>query len=129
QYDGDMSAFTLSPASATNAVLSLAGELAEHLRHPEEIAGFTARLQDEVARRCPDKVYADVQKVLARQQARLALLPLVRTYAARKEAAGALDFGDQLRRAAEVARDHPEVGEVERDRFRVVLLDEYQDTS
>jgi DNA helicase-2/ATP-dependent DNA helicase PcrA len=129
QYGGDMSAFPLSPASATSAVLSLAGELAEHLRHPDDIADFTARLQAEVQRRCPDRIYADVQKVLVRQQARLALLPLVRTYAARKEAAEALDFGDQLRRAAEVARDHPEVGEVERDRFRVVLLDEYQDTS
>jgi DNA helicase-2/ATP-dependent DNA helicase PcrA len=129
QYDGDMSAFPLSPTSATTAVLSLAGELAEHLRDPDEIASSTARLKDEVARRCPDKVYADVQKVIARQEARLALLPLVHTYAARKEAAGALDFGDQLRRAAEVARDHPEVGAVERDRFRVVLLDEYQDTS
>jgi DNA helicase-2/ATP-dependent DNA helicase PcrA len=82
-----------------------------------------------VERRCADRVYADVQKVLARQQARLALLPLVRTYAAARRPPEALDFGDQLRRAAEVARDHPEVGEVERDRFRVVLLDEYQDTS
>jgi DNA helicase-2/ATP-dependent DNA helicase PcrA len=40
-----------------------------------------------------------------------------------------MDFGDQLARAALVARDHPEVGVVERDRYRVVLLDEYQDTS
>ena len=40
-----------------------------------------------------------------------------------------MDFADQLARAARVARDHPGVGEIERDRFRVVLLDEYQDTS
>ncbi len=40
-----------------------------------------------------------------------------------------MDFGDQLARAAQVARDHPEVGAIERDRYRVVLLDEYQDTS
>ena len=31
--------------------------------------------------------------------------------------------------AAATGRDHPEVGAIERDRFRVVLLDEYQDTS
>ena len=41
----------------------------------------------------------------------------------------AMDFGDQLRRAATVAHGHPEVADAERDRFRVVLLDEYQDTS
>ncbi len=40
-----------------------------------------------------------------------------------------MDFGDQMARAALVARDHPEVGAIERDRYRVVLLDEYQDTS
>src|SRR5204863_118355 len=31
--------------------------------------------------------------------------------------------------AAQVASNHPEVGATERDRYRVVLLDEYQDTS
>ena len=40
-----------------------------------------------------------------------------------------MDFGDQMSRAAGVARDHPEVGGLERARFKVVLLDEYQDTS
>ena len=41
-----------------------------------------------------------------------------------------MDFGDQLRRAA-AGGPRPPGGrrEVERDRFRVVLLDEYQDTS
>jgi DNA helicase-2/ATP-dependent DNA helicase PcrA len=70
-----------------------------------------------------------VQDVLDRQTGRGALLPLVRAYAARKADMEAMDFGDQLRRAATVARDHPEVAEAESDRFRVVLLDEYQDTS
>ncbi|WP_313885888.1 UvrD-helicase domain-containing protein [Fodinicola feengrottensis] len=39
-----------------------------------------------------------------------------------------LDFGDQMRLAAEIAREVPEVGAVERTRYGVVLLDEYQDT-
>src|SRR5207253_4998402 len=47
----------------------------------------------------------------------------------RKALLEAMDFGDQLARAARVAQGHPEVGAIERDRFRVVLLDEYQDTS
>ncbi|GAA1790403.1 ATP-dependent DNA helicase [Luedemannella flava] len=129
QYDGDMDAFMLGHPSATAAVLALAGELAEHLCDPADVSRFTGRLAAEVLQRSSDKVYAPTQGVLDRQRARLALLPLVRRYADRKAGVEAMDFGDQLRRAAEVARDHPEVGEVERDRFRVVLLDEYQDTS
>ena len=47
----------------------------------------------------------------------------------RKRAADAIDFGDQVALAARLALDVPEVGAGERTRFRVVLLDEYQDTS
>jgi DNA helicase II / ATP-dependent DNA helicase PcrA len=129
QYDGDMSDYMLGQGSATDALRGLAGELAEHLTEPADIARFTGRLQAEINQRSADKIFADTREMLSRQRARLALLPLVREYAERKRAAEAMDFGDQLRRAAEVARDHPEVGAVERDRFRVVLLDEYQDTS
>ncbi|MBC7374753.1 MAG: ATP-dependent helicase, partial [Frankiales bacterium] len=41
----------------------------------------------------------------------------------------ALDFGDQVALAARLAETVPEVGASERERFTVVLLDEYQDTS
>jgi DNA helicase-2/ATP-dependent DNA helicase PcrA len=127
-YDGDMDAVPFVPDTVTDAVLALADELAEHLVDPDEVARWTGRFNAEV-RALPGRVYARVRDVLERQQARLQLLPLVRRFAARKADAEAVDFGDQLARAAVVARDHPEVGEVERDRFRVVLLDEYQDTS
>ena len=40
-----------------------------------------------------------------------------------------MDFGDQIALAARLVDDQPEVGELERARFKVVLLDEYQDTS
>ena len=42
---------------------------------------------------------------------------------------GLMDFSDQIELGARLAADQPEVGAAERDRFRVVLLDEYQDTS
>jgi DNA helicase-2/ATP-dependent DNA helicase PcrA len=127
-YDGDMSAVIFAPATVTDAVLALAGELAEQLVTPDEVARWTGRFNAEV-RAVPGRVYAKVQEMLARQQLRLQLLPLVRRFARRKRDAEAIDFGDQVARAATVARDHPEVGQLERERFRVVLLDEYQDTS
>ncbi|SIN19181.1 ATP-dependent helicase [Micromonospora cremea] len=127
-YDGDMSEVDRMPSTITDAVLALAGELDEHLVAPDELAAWTGRFFAEVQSR-PGRVYADVRKALALQQTRLRLLPLVRAYARRKADFEAMDFADQLARAARVARDHPGVGEIERDRYRVVLLDEYQDTS
>ncbi|MGC4787490.1 ATP-dependent helicase [Micromonospora sp. DT178] len=127
-YDGDMSEVDRMPSTVTDAVLALAGELDEHLVDPDALAAWTGRFFAEVQAR-PGRVYADVRKALQLQQTRLKLLPLVRAYARRKEDFEAMDFADQLARAARVARDHPGVGEIERDRYRVVLLDEYQDTS
>ncbi|WFE42233.1 UvrD-helicase domain-containing protein [Micromonospora sp. WMMD998] len=127
-YDGDMSEVDRMPSTITDAVLALAGELDEHLVDPDELAGWTGRFFAEVQSR-PGRVYADVRKALQLQRTRLKLLPLVRAYARRKDDFEAMDFADQLARAARVARDHPGVGVIERDRFRVVLLDEYQDTS
>ncbi|WP_431883825.1 ATP-dependent helicase [Micromonospora gifhornensis] len=127
-YDGDMSEVDRMPSTVTDAVLALAGELDEHLVEPDDLAAWTGRFFADVQSR-PGRIYADVRKALALQQTRLKLLPLVRAYTRRKDDFEAMDFADQLARAARVARDHPGVGEIERDRYRVVLLDEYQDTS
>jgi DNA helicase II / ATP-dependent DNA helicase PcrA len=128
-YDGDMSDVDAAPVTVTDAVLALTEELSEHLVTPDELAAWTGRFFAEVRGKPGSRVYAEVQKLLSRQQTRLRLLPLVRAYERRKLDLEAVDFGDQVARAARVARDHPEVGAIERDRFRVVLLDEYQDTS
>lgn len=127
-YDGDMSEVDRMPSTITDAVLALAGELDEHLVDPDALAAWTGRFFADVQAH-PGRVYADVRKALQLQRTRLKLLPLVRAYARRKDDFEAMDFADQLARAARVARDHPAVGAVERDRYRVVLLDEYQDTS
>jgi DNA helicase-2/ATP-dependent DNA helicase PcrA len=127
-YDGDMSHVLVTPTTVTEAVLKLAADLSEHLRTPADLAAWTGRFFAEVESR-PGKMLKSVREILDRQKARLQLLPLVRGYADRKVLLEAMDFGDQLARAATVAADHPEVGRIERDRYRVVLLDEYQDTS
>ncbi|WP_328462172.1 ATP-dependent helicase [Actinoplanes sp. NBC_00393] len=127
-YTGEMTGLNRAPGTVTDDVLALSGELAEHLVSPEDLAAWTGRFFAEV-QEFPGRVYADVTEMLRRQQHRLTLLPLVRLYQQRKLDLEAMDFGDQMARAALVARDHPEVGETERGRFRIVLLDEYQDTS
>nr|WP_205861676.1 ATP-dependent DNA helicase [Planosporangium flavigriseum] len=127
-YDGDMSHVLVAPTTVTEAVLRLSADLSEHLRTPAELAAWTGRFFAEVESR-PGKMLKSVREILDRQKARLQLLPLVRGYADRKQLLEAMDFGDQLARAAMVTTNHPEVARIERERYRVVLLDEYQDTS
>ncbi len=127
-YDGDMSDVDLAPATVTDEVLGLAAEMSEHLCGTVELVRFTRGLVERV-QQTPGRMPGDVARFLTRQRARLQLLPLVGRYHERKRAAEAMDYGDQMARAARVARDHPVVGAGERDRYRVVLLDEYQDTS
>jgi DNA helicase-2/ATP-dependent DNA helicase PcrA len=127
-YDGDMSGVDFAVATVTKAVLELSAGLAEHLRSPAELQDYCERFAAELTSR-PGRMLVAVEKVLNRQRARGQLLPLVERYAERKRDADAMDFSDQMARAATVARDHPDVGRIERERYRVVLLDEYQDTS
>jgi DNA helicase II / ATP-dependent DNA helicase PcrA len=127
-YTGEMTGLHRAPGTVTDDVLALAAELAEHLVAPDQLAAWTGRFFAEV-QELPGRVYKDVADALQRQRHRLTLLPLVRLYEQRKLDLEAMDFGDQMARAARVARDHPEVGAIERGRFKIVLLDEYQDTS
>jgi DNA helicase-2/ATP-dependent DNA helicase PcrA len=132
-HTGDMSDVLLGLVTTTEDVLQLAVELGEHDISPAELRAWTTRLEQQVAgypatgkKKDP---YADVVKMLARQRARVALLPMVEAFEARKRAAGAIDYADQVAFAAKVAVTSPEVGRRERARWRMVLLDEYQDTS
>jgi DNA helicase-2/ATP-dependent DNA helicase PcrA len=56
------------------------------------------------------------------------LLTVVADYRARLSEMNLLTFGQQMSKAAQLVDAHPEVGEAQRRRFRVVMLDEYQDT-
>ncbi len=127
-YGGPMDAVTWSPPAVTAAVLMLAGELAEHLRAPDEVTGVGDWLVEQAAV-LPGKLPSAVRKILDCQRAREQLLPMVAGYARAKAEREVIDHGDQVAIAARIAVRHPEVGAAERGRYQVVLLDEYQDTS
>lgn len=65
----------------------------------------------------------------SRQEERTAYLPLAAALNTELRRRGLVTFNEQMSVAAKLARDHASVGERQRQRFRVVMLDEYQDTS
>jgi DNA helicase-2/ATP-dependent DNA helicase PcrA len=127
-YNGPMDEIGWTPQTVTAAVLQLAGDLAEHLRAPEDVRAVGEWLDAQQAA-LPGRPPAGLKKIIASQRAREQLLPLVGRYAAAKAAREVIDHGDQVALAARIAVRHPEVGAAERGRYQAVLLDEYQDTS
>jgi DNA helicase-2/ATP-dependent DNA helicase PcrA len=123
---GPFRALDWRPATVARYLLDLDAELAEHLVDPAAARRCDERLRSAVAAVAAPTV--DLTRVATMATARDELLGLVDDYRARKRRLDAIDFGDQVALAAEIARSCPEVGRGERERFRVVLLDEYQDT-
>ncbi|GAA0669845.1 ATP-dependent DNA helicase [Kitasatospora atroaurantiaca] len=108
-------------------LIALDSELAEHLVEPADLRTFDSALLDSLA--TAKLSNDDLRAVPVTARARLELLQLVEEYRRRKGAAGLMDFGDQIAASARLAQQRPEVGELLRAQYRVVLLDEYQDTS
>jgi DNA helicase II / ATP-dependent DNA helicase PcrA len=127
-YSGPMDAVDRSPQWVTVAVLDLAAELSEHLRTPGDVQEVGQWL-DTAWRTLPGRVPALVRKISECQRTREQLLPMVAAYTQAKAAREVIDYGDQVALAARIASRHPQVGAIERARYQVVLLDEYQDTS
>ncbi|NLU81970.1 ATP-dependent DNA helicase [Rhodococcus sp. HNM0569] len=121
------------PAAVTEAVLALSGQLAEHLAEPDALRHAHDELESLVHALPPGPRQRggpsrELLGILEAQHRRVALLPLVEALADTLRREGVLDFGAQMSLSARLAATHPEVGRAERSRFRVVLLDEYQDT-
>lgn len=121
----------LSPRQLPERVLALDAALESHLATPAQVREFSlrARARFEKAplwRGSPTKA---VLEALGAIDERLELLELVETYRELKRRLGLVEFADQQAQAVELARSFPVVGATLRQRFRVVLLDEYQDTS
>ncbi|MEU8266028.1 UvrD-helicase domain-containing protein [Sphaerisporangium sp. NPDC049002] len=128
RYDGPMDRVDLAPPSVTAAVLDLAGELSEHLRTPDEVREVGHWLDERLAQLGGRPTLAQRRPVRT-QDVREQFLPMVDAYNRLKRSREVIDYGDQMALAARIADRHPEVGMIERGRFSVVLLDEYQDTS
>ncbi|MFE2508038.1 ATP-dependent DNA helicase [Streptomyces naganishii] len=123
---GPYPALTRSFPDLVSDLLALDAELSEHLVRPEKLRAWDAELL--LTLRGAKLTNADLRKVPEAAAARRELAELVVRYRAAKRERDLLDFGDQIALAARLAQ-LPEAGRILREEFRVVLLDEYQDTS
>src|SRR4051794_3959642 len=123
-----------TPAAVTAMVLRLAGQLAEHLVDTTELRDTHVELERLVHTLPAGRYQRDcgpsqwLLRMLATQTERIQLVPLIDALHARMRAEKVMDFGMQMASAARLAAAFPQVGGQLRDRYRVVLLDEYQDT-
>jgi ATP-dependent DNA helicase UvrD/PcrA len=123
-----------SPASITAMVLRLAGQLAEHLVGTDQLRDTHVELERLVhalpagPRQRETGPSQALLKMLATQTERTEIVPLIDALHDRMRAENVMDFGMQMAAAARLAATFPQVGEQLRQRYRVVLLDEYQDT-
>lgn len=118
--------------SIVDAALRIARDGVDNLIDFDELATFPgrfARVRELPSTRKGTTVYADVAEAADKVDALALLSDLAREYAAEKRRLGVIDFSDQVAGALEVVRSHRAVADELRDRYRVVLLDEYQDTS
>jgi DNA helicase-2/ATP-dependent DNA helicase PcrA len=117
-----------------DAVLELSHELSENVAESALVAELATRfatlldlpITDGRAKATP---YVDVAAAVGVVSALPALVDLADRYSLEKRRRGLVEFSDQVALALEVCDRSPAVVDSYRDRFRVVILDEYQDTS
>lgn len=117
--------------TVVDAVARLAGELLDNAADPDDVASFGARHAAALrALTNPDLAApGDIEKFHNAMAALPILMGLVRDYDVAKRAQNALDFADQVAGALQIVTVAPAVADELRAQHRVVLLDEYQDTS
>ncbi|HVL65532.1 MAG TPA: UvrD-helicase domain-containing protein, partial [Actinomycetota bacterium] len=111
--------------SLVDKVRQLADACGNHLVTPEQVAEADAAMAAAYEREgtAPPR---DLERVLTE---RPELCKVVRAYIDRKREMGRIDYGDQIALAHRIVQERPEVAAQLRERWPVVLLDEYQDTN
>jgi DNA helicase-2/ATP-dependent DNA helicase PcrA len=122
-----------STNSVVQEVMDLSTQLAENDRNVTEIIDYTEKLLNQLSS-FTDRQTVTVLEFKEELQQRLAILPIVDSFDRRRREQGLLTFNDHMSIAARLvseskASESDDIGKIERGKYKVVLLDEYQDTS
>ncbi len=137
RHRGDVQELSDHPPTVIQNLLALDGAMTEHLVEPQQVLdlddearrGFVRALEEERAQKNRSTWCEPVARAISAIDRRRDLLGLVAGYRRLKSDLGLMDFADQIALGARLAEAQPDVGALERAKFKVVLLDEYQDTS
>lgn len=137
RFTGAVELLSDHPQTVIQNLLALDSAMSEHLVSPHQVRatddearrGFKRSLGEEIAGKGRKTYVEAIEKAINALDRRAELLQLVDSYRRLKRDLMVMDFSDQIELAARLASEQPDVGVLERSRFKVVLLDEYQDTS
>jgi len=116
----------------TKAVITLNHELSEIERDSDDVRRMVGELGGVLELPYGGRAnarYPDVRKAVEAVQGLPVLLDLADAFAAAKASRGLVEYSDQVSLALTATERVPKVADELRERFKVVLLDEYQDTS
>ena len=111
------------PLRYVRALLDLFGRARDEDVSAQDYAAYAAQLRAAVG----EGIDADVRADDAATQEELAAV--YAAYTKLKEDKGVIDFGDQIALCLRLLRDHPGAARRLQNRFRYVLVDEFQDTN
>ncbi|MGW9628478.1 UvrD-helicase domain-containing protein [Microbacterium sp. NPDC055521] len=122
----DLEEIDRSLGGVIDAVQKLAAEVLDHRADLDAVERIAA---EQAAAFEPYRTSRDVDTAALNLRSIPVLARLVRDYMAEKQRRGVLDFADQVGGAFDIVESAPDVRADLREQHRVVLLDEYQDTS
>ncbi len=128
---GYPSNFTIYDTEDTKSVISAIIREMNLDKESYNVNALRTRISSAKSNLITPKTYADDPELT--EQDRLAKRPYTREiyakYVARCKRSGAMDFDDLLYRLYELLQNHPEVRRKYQDKFRYLLVDEFQDTN
>ncbi len=122
-----LSVTTQAPSSVAAALVRLDANLAEQAIDPQRLREHDLQLIADID--ALERTTAAVRDIRSTAARRIELSHLVETLRQARRDVGGLDFSDHMRLCVDLVSGSPELVATMRSTYRVVLLDEYQDTS
>jgi len=126
----DAAGFTYesAPNTVVEDLMGLTSQALEHQVTGEQIIAEDQKLIEKLAT-MGGALNGGVRTADRTSRQRIALVEMMNHFINERRTSGELSFDDQIALAATIAEKFPDVGAIERTKYPVVLLDEYQDTS
>ncbi|CAB4572426.1 MAG: AAA family ATPase [Actinobacteria bacterium] len=127
-WDKEGFTYESAPNTVVEDLMGLTSQALEHQVTGEEIIAEDQRLIEKLAT-MGGALNDGVRTADRTARQRIALVEMMNHFINERRTSGELSFDDQIALAATIAEKFPDVSAIERTKYPVVLLDEYQDTS